>query len=149
MLFYHFTSRENWERIQLEGLTRGEAPISANRWENAVNLTTDSSPLGHGLSDGGPKPPELIAQFVKVYGRPPPSLNWADKTAVRIRVKLGSADRNLKKWDSWARKRVEPDFLQVLHRVAGPPYGKHKTWWLYFGVVPPSAFVGVDFLDGK
>lgn len=53
MIFYHFTSRKSVPSILAEGLNRGEAPLSDTRVVQAVNLTTDPAPNGHGLDGGG------------------------------------------------------------------------------------------------
>lgn len=146
MLLYHFTSRYHWPAIEREGLSKGEAPISNSQWENAVNLTTDSNPEGHGLSKGEPLGPEIIAACIRQHGNAPVNTHWPDKTAIRIKVKIPSSDRSLKRWLTWARKRAEPDYLDRLHKAAGG-LGKHRTWWLYFGTISPSRFIAVDFLD--
>ena len=52
MLLYHFTAPEYIEQIKAEGLTRGDVPTSSTEGINAVWLTSDRSPDGHGLSDG-------------------------------------------------------------------------------------------------
>lgn len=146
MILYHFTSREHWATIEREGLSKGEAPIAADRWENAVNLTTDPSPKGHGLSKGEEISPAIIAAAIRQHGRAPTNTHWPDKTAVRITTKIRSNNPKLKRWLPWARKRCEPDYLDRLHLAAGQK-SKHKTWWLYFGTIPPADFVRVDFID--
>lgn len=146
MLLYHFTCREHLPAIEAEGLSKGEAPISSREWENAVNLTTDPRPMGHGLSRGEPLEPEIIAAAIRQHGSAPANTHWPDKTAVRIKVKVSSRDTKLKRWLPWARRRATKQFLDSLHAAAGAT-GKEKTWWLYFGTIPPSSFVAVDFLD--
>lgn len=149
MIFYHFTGHHALPGILAEGLNRGEAPISDTRVATAVNLTTDRDPSGHGLDGGG----EVITAEQSAYYRL--QFGWdipagsvvANKRAVRITIKLPSTDRNLRQWRSWSRKNCEPGYADRLEAAAGHGGRKAKTWWLYFGVIPPSAFVAVDILE--
>jgi len=148
MILYHFTAHARLEAILREGLNRGEAPISDRQALNAVNLTTSSDPFGHGLDNSGKvlSDDDCARLFLATGQRVAPGTVYANKRAVRIAVKIPSSDRALKQWLPWARKHVEPEFLARLHRAAGSE-PKFKTWWLYFGTVPPSAFVAVDILE--
>lgn len=149
MLLYHFTSHRHLPRIMEEGLTKGEAPLSDTEWLNAVNLTTDSRPEGHGL-DGAFHvwtAEESAAAFLRAGVRITPGAVSVNKRAVRITLKLPSKDRNLKDWLPWARKRLAPAYLKRLVAAAGGGMRKAKTWKLYFGIIPPSAFVAVDILE--
>lgn len=133
--------------IMTEGLSRGEAPLSDTRVMQAVNFTTDPLPSGHGLDAGG----RIItakesALYFREYGWViPVGTVFADKTEVRLTVKLSSTDLKLKRWLSWARRKCEPGYPERLAAAAGG-IAKAKTWWLYFGVVPASAIVAVDEL---
>ena len=147
MILYHYTAKSRLESILREGLSRGEAPISATRFKNAVNMTTDSRPDGHGLDAAGKIVSEQESAFyaAKFGWDVPAGTKLENKKAVRLKVKLPSSDRSLKPWLPWARKHAEPDFLDCLMRSSGGIV-KARTWWLYFGTIPPSAFVSVDHL---
>src|SRR3546814_9038058 len=63
-----------------------------------------------------------------------------NKKAIRIKVKLPSSDRRLFHWPAWSRKRMSRQWLDALHKAGGPRW---RTWYIYFGVVPPSDFLEV------
>lgn len=148
MILYHFTAHICLEDIMREGLSRGEVPLSDHQTLQAVNLTTSREPWGHGLDDGGNVITEAeIESWYQVSGqRIPTGTIIANKRAVRIAVKIPSSDRALKQWLPWARKNIDPTYLKRLHAAAGRD-PKFKTWWLYWGTIPPSAFVAVDVLE--
>ena len=145
MLLYHFTSHANLAEIIEAGLSRGDVPTGPGVGLQAVNLTSDGSPDGHGLDKAGHVWTEeesrkvLASEGVWI---PPGTVN-ENKRAVRLTVKVKSSDRNLKRWLHWARKNVDADYLAQIHRVAG----KQGTWFLYFGTIPPSAITAVDVID--
>lgn len=140
MLLYHFTAAEYLDSIREHGLVRGEVPISATDLLNAVWLTTDRSPSGHGLTDGR----ELTDQE-KLLKKLDPALpaRFPDKRAVRITLRIPSTDRNLRHWPAWGKKRLESGWYQTLSRIGG---GKDRSWWLYWGVIPPERFDKVEML---
>jgi hypothetical protein len=43
----------------------------------------------------------------------------------------------------WARKRLEPAWLDTLTRIGGGSW-KAETWYLSFDPIPPSAFTAID-----
>jgi hypothetical protein len=144
MIFYHFTAREYLDAIQGEGLTKGDVPLTATTGVNAVWLTTDKNPAGHGLSDGGELTCEMRVAYQKCFGvMPREGDRFPNKRAVRITVLVSSTDRNLYHWPKWGRKRLHPQYYEVLNKTGG---GKTKTWWLYFGTIPPSCFHSVELL---
>ena len=146
MIFYHFTSRENLPLILEQGLTRGEAPLSDTRVVSAVNLTTDRKPAGHGLDKGGHIVTAHEAAMYRAKGmHVPEGTVFADKLEVRLTVKISMDDRHLKKWLPWAHKHCEAGYPERLANAAGG-MAKGKTWWLYFGVIPPGAIIMVDHL---
>jgi hypothetical protein len=143
MILYHFTAREYLDSIERDGLTKGDVPTGTQKGMNAVWLTTSRDAAGHGLGNPGELTDGDRAAFFQAYGRmPAQGLRFPDKRAVRITLKIKSNDRNLKKWMKWARKNVEPRMLKGLH--ASVEKRQPKTWYLYFGTIPPSAFEDVD-----
>ncbi|GMN04109.1 hypothetical protein MTsPCn3_28400 [Erythrobacter sp. MTPC3] len=147
MIFYHYTTRDAIESIQREGLTRGEAPLSDTRVVNAINLTTDKDPSGHGLDAGGKVVTEEQSSLWRTKGiHVPAGTVFANKREARITLKLPSSDPKLKRWRSWSRKNCDPGYPDRLERAAGANSKKAKTWWLYFGVVPPESFLDVEIL---
>ena len=149
MILYHFTSHEMLPAILEEGLSRGEVPLNDRDTLNAVNLTTDPAPHGHGLDRAGHvvTADESAKMFLVTGTLIPPGTVYANKKAVRITVKVPSSDRALKDYLPWARKHIEHKYLKRLIAAAGGGTAKAKTWKLYFGVIPPSAFVSVDILE--
>ena len=146
MLLYHFTSRANLPSILEHGLNQGEVPLSETRVMNAVNLTTDREPSGHGLDHGGKVvTEEESALFATKHGwNIPAGTVFTNKLEARITVKVHSSDRNLKRWQPWARKHCEPGFADQLAAAAGQGGRKARTWWLYFGTIPPANFLAVE-----
>ena len=145
MILYHFTTLTAVPSILTEGLTRGEAPLSDTRIVKAVNLTTDSEPGGHGLDGGGRvvTVEESAIYAARLGWDIPAGTVFADKTEVRMTIKLPSSDRALKPWLSWARKKCEPGYADRLIAAAGGGNRKAKTWWLYFGRISPDCITEV------
>ena len=143
MLLYHFTASEYLDSIMAEGLTRGEVPLSATNFMNAVNLTSSPDSAGHGLSDSREFTPEERdwARRMNDGRLPDGPLRFLNKKAVRITVKIPRDDRNLVAWPKWARKHLAADWYATLNKAAG---GKANTWFLYWGVIPPTWFVKVE-----
>lgn len=144
MFLYHYTSHENLASILAEGINRGEAPVSDTQVVKAVNLTTDTEPAGHGLDGGGEViTAEQSAMYFREYGWIiPAGTVVADKLEVRLKVRIPSSDKRLKRWNAWAAKHCVPGYAARLAAAAGGSE-KAATWWLYFGAVPPSAIVEV------
>jgi hypothetical protein len=144
MLLYHFTALEYLDAIKAEGLIKGEVPVSPTELLNAVWLTTDPSPKGHGLIDGRLlTAQERFAEYQRCGFMPPAGARFPNKRAVRIAILIPSSDRNLYHWPKWGRKRMTPDCYERMDRVGG---GKSKTWWIYFGVILPRSFRTIEIL---
>jgi hypothetical protein len=145
MILYHFTCAEFLKRIMREGLCRGDVrtkQIGPLFETNAVWLTTDPQPKGHGLSLPGTLTEEDRLRHFKVFGTmPPEGSRYPDKRAVRITVDIPKENPRLRRWTSWARKHCEPGVYDNLVRADG---SSHKTWWLYFGTIAPNQFCDVD-----
>jgi hypothetical protein len=144
MILYHFTALEYLDAIKAEGLTKGEVPLSPTDLLNAVWLTADPSPKGHGLIDGRPlTEQERFVEYQRCGFMPPAGSFFPNKRAVRITVLIPSSDRNLYHWPKWGRKRLTPDWYERMDRVGS---GKSKTWRVYFGTIPPSSFREIEIL---
>lgn len=144
MILYHFTAMSMLDAILREGLTRGDVPLTAEDGINAVWFTTDPEPSGHGLSDGGPLSPEMVAEVERRTGRKfPDGIGTPDKRRVRISVVISSRDATLKQWLPFARKRLSSDWLDALHSAAGGK-PKARTWFIYLGTVPAERFRSVE-----
>jgi hypothetical protein len=150
MLLYHFTTRDHVRSILQSGLTRGAVHTSAATQLNAVWLTTDPGPDGHGLEWGADFMSDLDRREAKHWSGklPPPGARFPKEASVRITVALEAGDRNLHEWLPWARRQLKPDWMAYLHPVAGGNLRKAKTWRLYFGIIPPAAFAAVEELSG-
>ena len=146
MLLYHFTAAEYLEQIKVEGLTRGEVSTSPTETINAVWLTSNSNPTGHGLTDGHVLTAEERNLMERIGGqRVPDGARFPNKRAFRITMKIPSSDRALVSWPKWARKRLEKQWYEALSKSGGR---KDGTWYLYFGTIPPDRFTKIDDLRG-
>lgn len=140
MILYHFTAISLLDAILREGLTRGELPFSREHVGRAIWFTTDPSPSGHGLTDGGQVPPAALAQVERETGRKfPDGLRWPDKRRVRIEVVIPSRDRKLKSWLPFARKNLKREWMDELTEIGGGK-AKAETWYIYPETVPPTMF---------
>jgi len=145
MVLYHFTCAEFLKSIMREGLCRGDVrtkKIGPLYETNAVWLTTDPQPKGHGLGLPGALTEEDRLRHFEVFGTmPPKGSRYPDKRAVRITVNIPKGDPRLQRWTRWARKHCEPGVYDNLARADG---SGHKTWWLYFGSIAPNQFRDID-----
>ncbi len=146
MLLYHFTSRPCLRHILAGGLSCGRVPVSRAISSNAVWLTTDPGPNGHGLEAGGALMTDAHRQQAYEWTgiRPLPGARHARDASIRISVDIDRADRNLHDWLPWARGHLPADWFAELHPIASPNWRKARTWRLYFGIIPVDAFVAVD-----
>jgi hypothetical protein len=148
MILYHFTCFDYTESILSEGLTKGDVPTKPTgplSETNAVWLTTDAEPQGHGLFKGGLLTEEERRAFFTMTGTMPPAgARFPNKLSVRIKVVIPSSDRRLVKWTTWGRKHCQPRTFEGLISKNGTRY---KTWWLYFGVIKPDLFQAVDYIE--
>ena len=147
MPLYHFTSRRAFPLILETGLSRGSLPPPHERLLQAVWLTTDPGPAAHGLATGG----RFMSDAERYQSRewtgtlPPPGTRLAKEASVRIAVELADGDRKLQEWLPWARRQLPPALVAELHPV-GANLRSARTWRLYFGIIPASAFAAVDFV---
>ena len=47
-------------------------------------------------------------------------------------------------WRKWGKKRLDPKWYETLAKTGGH---KDKTWFIYFGRIPPDWFVAIDDLE--
>lgn len=149
MRLYHFTARECLGSIRASGLNRGIVHLSATSQLNAVWLTTDPGPRGHGLEAGGRFMTDEERQQAREWaGHVPLAGARFPKVAnVRITVDLDDGDRGLHEWLPWARRHLDFDWMTALHPVASGTLRKAKTWRLYLGIIPPDRFAAIESLD--
>ena len=127
MIAYHFTAIEYLESILQEGITRGELPVSASVVQNVVNLTTDPSPKGHGLTDGGPLTEREKAALRSTGTNVPDGAHFPNKRALRITVRVPKD--SLKRWLPWANRHLDPGWRKTMIETGGG-LAKAKTWVL-------------------
>jgi hypothetical protein len=114
-----------------------------------VWLTTDPDAGDHGLSISEETREALRKEIKFRHGRDfPEGIKPLNKRAVRIKVVIPSSDRALKAWLPYARKRLEPRWLQTLNETGGGK-ANAQTWWLYFGTITPDQFAAVDILEHR
>jgi hypothetical protein len=100
-----------------------------------VWLTTDPEPDGHGLDRCG-QPLTEREKIRKGVDLNEPAF-WDNKREVRITLRIPSNDLRLRQWPTWARQNhVDQQWYQAL---ATSGDSKHRTWWLYLGVIPPES----------
>jgi hypothetical protein len=148
MLLYHFTSRHGLPAILKNGLLYGRVPVSPDRAVNAIWLTSDPGPEGHGLEQGGRVMTDDERMQAQEWSAvlPPPGTRHAKEASVRITVELSETDRNLHQWLPWARRNLPPEFLAALY-PPGASLRQAKTWRLYSAMILPGDFVAVDRLE--
>jgi hypothetical protein len=145
-VLYHFTARELLPIIMREGLRLGDVPTGMFSGENAVWLTTLPNPSGHGLGSAR----ELTDEDREYHRQwrgvlPPRGARYPDKRAVRITITSLPEPRWLLRWSCWGPQHCVPGFYESLVRAGGE---KHRSWYIYRGVIPPASFAAVEFRNG-
>jgi hypothetical protein len=145
---FHFTAREHLPAIMREGLRLGDVPTLTLRGpgQNAVWLTTNPSPNGHGLGSAREltdEDREFHRQLTGVL--PPRGSRYPDKRAVRITIGELPEPARLVRWCRWSRRNVADEIYDCLARAGGE---KHRSWYIYRGVIPPASFAAVEFRNG-
>ena len=149
MLLYHFTCRHHLSNILESGLSRGAVPVTAARIANAVWLTADPGPNGHGLEQGGP----FMSDAQRVQAKewtgvlPPPGARVPKPAEVRIAIEIERTDPRLNEWLPWARRNLSPEWLRTLHPPGCPSLRKAKTWRIYDGLIAADRFVAVEAVE--
>jgi hypothetical protein len=146
MPLYHFTSRDHLPSILQTGLCRGSIATSPATRVHAIWLTSDPGGDGHGLGSGGDfLTDDQRRQALEWSGLlPPEGARFAKPADLRLTVDIGPGDGNLHAWLPWARRNLSSEWLARLHPVACANLHKAKSWWIYFGVIPPSALLAAD-----
>lgn len=167
-ILYHYTCRKNIVEIFDTGLLRKGA-VAINEFDvdkyKAVNLTTDTSPVGHGLPDGR----EISLNEAKCFG-------WyiekngkkycANHTRYRIEINLPDSEMLVpaKQFHSASpvvlealeiagyfptnKNFTDAELLQGRRGLADGTFcGKSDTWWYYFAEIPVQTFSGVSVLN--
>jgi hypothetical protein len=137
MLLYHYTGHVFLPFIQENGLSRGRVLINLRDRMNAVWLTHDPTAADHGLAPD----PEICDELSRKRGR---QVQMTNKLAVRISVEIPLNDQKLVYWPKWAKSRLHPAFYDAMAKTGG---NMDKTWWLYWGVIPPAWFIAIDVLQ--
>ncbi len=146
VLLYHFTSPAHCQTILRTGLSRGSVPLSPTKDLNAVWLTSDPSPDGHGLEAGGAFMTEHQRQQAFEWSGvlPPEGSRFPKDDSVRLTVELMDDDENLHAWLPWARRHLPLALFPILHPVGSKSLRQAKSWFIYTGIIPPTALVAVD-----
>lgn len=151
MRLHHFTCTEYLDSILATGLSRGE--VCTTNWQrpdtNAVWLTTDESPSGHGLGDRHQEITDDFSRavYLKAGIRIEPGSYFPNKRRVKITVDLRPQDARLFRWMRWAKRNVHPAIRDGLISTGGGMV-KARTWYIYFGVILPEEFLSVE-VDGR
>jgi hypothetical protein len=146
MEFYHYTALNRLDSIRAEGLNQGDVPLSPTKGLNAVWLTTDIDPRGHGLGVARPLTETERYAMQRWNGfLPSAGARWDDKREARINVEIADNDPNLVDWYPWAIVNLEESWRKSMSRTGGG-LAKAKSWRLYFGVILPSAFTSITDL---
>ena len=142
---YHFTAVERLPVIMREGLRLGDVPTGQFTGRNGVWLTIDPAPAGHGLGSASEMSDEDRQWVLKWRGvLPPEGTRWPDKSAVRIAVRGLPDTGRLVRWSRWGRRNCAPGMYDGLVRAGG---AKHRSWYVYFGIIPAEYFAAVEFKD--
>lgn len=148
MKLYHYTGIEYVEAILTQGLSKGEVPMGPKAEDclNGVWFTTEKTPAGHGLTDGH-IPTAEERKVMRIA--PDADVRFPNKRRIRMCVDIKSSDPNLTRWVRWSKTRVPQKWLKTLNN-AGGGMKKARTWYVYWGVVPPAAIQQVlDLSTGK
>lgn len=142
MKLYHYTHISCVPAILNEGLRSRQAVTSiAERFPNAVYLTTDNSPAGHGLSSGA---------FATKIDCQALGLTLASRQQVpffankrRVLIKVNSSNLQITRWYRWARINLSPKVFDAAVQTGGG-MKKARTWYLSLGNIPLSAIMGIE-----
>lgn len=119
-ILYHFTRPAYVDDIMKGGIAYGDVPVTPSGGFNAPWLTDDPAPT--------------IQQWIQ----------GTDKNKVRITVDIKN-DKNLRKWDSYARNiHIEDWWYKALDFSGG---GGSEHWYIFLGRIPPQWITDVEYLQ--
>src|SRR5262249_20131844 len=96
---------------------------------------------GHGLGRSGELTEAERQAYLEAFGRMPlQGSRFPVKTEVRITV-CDLSSSSLVRWSRWGPKNCEPGWYDRLCVTDGH---QHRTWWVYFDLIPPSLFTAVE-----
>lgn len=146
MKLYHYTCITYLPKILETGLTRGEVVIDWKTTRNAVNLTSDRDPSGHGLCGARFLTAEEHAQKGHSLGETDPIHIFPDKRKVRITVDVQKSE--LTRWYRWAGNALQRNVFDGLVRSGGG-MKKARTWYFHRGPIFPAAFCSIEIRSGR
>jgi len=170
MRLYHFTCIECIEGILTEGIHPGLIPFENGSKYGAVSLTTDRSPVGHGLTTGEVVTGEVLRRLAENQpnydGRDP--LTLPDRRKFRLALDIDYKDELLLSWKQYRKSIKGTSYWERAMAMSGYlPLGqtsysdsefkrllsgfgsnakpsKAPTWYFYFGLIPTSAITLVE-----
>jgi len=157
------------ESILASGLSNGHLSRANGAIERPVVwLTSDQSHEGHGLLTGAEKITESSRSYMeRASGKKLKNGYVADKTQIRIKVRVQQNDRRLIPYVKYCIDNGDGKvFAKImgltcyydinelsdieLLSLAKSSQTKEDTWYLYHGVIPPTQIIAMDYsLDGK
>lgn len=159
MILFHHTAVSLAEAILISQLNRGHVTRRVGEpLRDVVWLTTDGNHRDHGLTEG-----EQLDQVHRPYVEKVEQTKlrrgrvWtADKTRIRIQVKIPTRDRKLANYTTWSKKHDGPNFAKMmgiscvtnirnvsaveLDRLMSKTATKEETWFLSFRPIDPLEF---------
>jgi hypothetical protein len=138
MLAYHFTSRLHIPKIIASGVLRRTESNASGSVPHAgpdVVWLLDTPDLGnysHGLNEAAMR--QGLGLGAVPAGRP-------DKTEYRFTVE--ASDRWTKRWVDWAPLNVEPDWADIMVRLAGG-WEAAEHWLISFAPIPHTRWMALE-----
>jgi len=160
LILYHYTSNVGMNGILKHGaILKGSLPVDFDTVQNdfGVSLTSDESPIGHGLPDGreiSKDCAERLAYRINRNGK----YFCQDHTKFRLEIHIREDDEDLIYLPDLMREKSElldsmevsgyhpmhsgqDDFGKILFETLlqiknGFLDGKSKTWWVYKNPIP-------------
>lgn len=167
-IFYHYTCGPNIKGIFETGFLR-KGTVAINAFDidkyKAVNLTTDPSPIGHGLPDGREISNDE-ATFLDWHREKDGKNFCANHTKYRVEIILPDSAilvsarqfhsaqpavlyaLEIAGYFPTKKDLTDDELFQGRSGLAdGTFLGKADTWWYYFDEIPVQAFLSVSVRD--